>query len=261
MATKIYLSGETVIVDKTGETLVKIPQARCHVTFLGDAPDTGDTLVFSQISIKDDAFNVDTIDLVSNVQNSGGTAIGDFAAVLAYIEPFIFRIDTAINPEPFDVNVLGDGFPTSAGTAIGSGILANATGVQYLIAALTPNDTRAKGFDFEGVALANTAVSYTLRFLLNPTIAGTPVYNQLDSTYFDYALGQTGASSTTTVTGGTVLGTVLVSDRIRSGNLIMKGNDFLLDGSIGSFDVLALVVEPEAIFLEAKGAINFKRHK
>jgi len=151
------------------------------------------------------------------------------------------------------------GYPRSAGTDIGDYINANSTGTQYLIAAIRPNNVRSVGFDIEASTLGVTNDPFTLRFILNPTIAGSPTYNALGNSNFDYALGDAGGgASNTTVTGGTVLTTSHVSDRLRSGDL--KANSLFQPGVDldGNFDVIALVVEPETTNLDIKGAINFK---
>lgn len=150
------------------------------------------------------------------------------------------------------------GYPRSAATAIGTFINANATATQYLLVAIRANDVSAIGFDISGTSLSTTNDPYTLRLILNPTIAGTPVYNALGNSYFDFALGDTVGVSGTTVTGGTVLETTYVSDRQRAGEL--QANSLFQPGVDldGNYYIVALVVEPETTNLDIKGAINFK---
>lgn len=150
------------------------------------------------------------------------------------------------------------GYPRSVGTAIGTFINANSTGTQYLIASIRPNSSEAIGFDITGASIGTTNDPYVLRFILNPTIAGTPVYNALANSYFDFALGDTAGASSTTVTGGTVLATSYVSDQGRSGNL--QANSLFQPGVDlnGNFQEIALACEPITTNLDIRGAINLK---
>lgn len=152
------------------------------------------------------------------------------------------------------------GYPRSIGTPIGQKIDANSVGNQYLIAAIRLKDAKGIGFDFAATTMGTTNDPYIVRFILNPTISSEPAYADLGNSYFEYILGDatSGGASDTTVTGGTVLSTSYISDRVRSGNLdasslFQPGVD--LDGV---FDVVALVVEPYSTNLDIVGAINFK---
>ena len=150
------------------------------------------------------------------------------------------------------------GYPRSASTAQGTFINANSSGVQYLISAIRLNNDNGVGFDITGSTLSLTNDPYTVRLVLNPSIAGSPTYNALGNSNFDFAVGDTSGSSTTIVTGGTALSTSYVSDRQRSGDL--EANSLFQPGLDlnGNYDVVALTVEPHTTNLDVMGAINFK---
>ncbi len=107
MATKVYLSGDVIVVDKTGEPpVLNIPLIRCKYTFYADRPTTTNEEVnFNRVAINDFILNEGRLDDVSQIEDSGGTPIGDFNDVKNYFATFIQRGDGQI----LDVEPSGGG--------------------------------------------------------------------------------------------------------------------------------------------------------
>lgn len=149
------------------------------------------------------------------------------------------------------------GYPRAIDTG-SSFINANSVSNTYLIAAIRANTPHAVALDVFGTTLGTTNDGYISRFILNPTIAGTPVFNALSNSGFDFAIGNTSNPSTTTITGGTILNTSFVGSSTRQG-LLDANSLFQIGFSIdGVPDVLALCVQPAGSNLDIRGAINFK---
>jgi hypothetical protein len=150
------------------------------------------------------------------------------------------------------------GFPRAVDTAA-SFINANSTANTYLIAALRANTPHAVSHEVFGSTLATTNDPYIVRFILNPTIAGTPVFNAVTNSGFDVAIGDTsGNPSATTVTGGTILNAAFFSSQVRQGQLEANSLFQLGFDIAGNADVIALCVQPVSSNLDVRGAINFK---
>ena len=98
MATKVYLSGDVVVVDKTGEPpILNIPVQRCKYTFYANRPTTtSEEVDFNRVAINDININDGRLDNVTDIQDSGGTPIGDFNDVRKYFATFIPRGDSAL---------------------------------------------------------------------------------------------------------------------------------------------------------------------
>ncbi len=150
------------------------------------------------------------------------------------------------------------GYPRVAGTNPGTFINANSSGTRYLIAAIRMNNPHAVGIDLGGFALGTTSDAFTLRLTLNPTIAGTVVWNSIANSGFEAALGNGANPSNTTVTGGTIVDVGYGSNIVRQGGL--QANSLFQNGQAidGTYDVLALEVEPHSANLDVRGALTFK---
>ena len=95
MATKIYPSGDVIVVEQVATPILNIPQRLAEVVFISlsttdaDPLDQPEVVSCKIISGKTEEFRVDDI---AEIQDSGGTPVGDFLAVKAYIEGFVNNI-------------------------------------------------------------------------------------------------------------------------------------------------------------------------
>lgn len=102
MATKVYLSGDKVIVDKVGNPVLSIPQYRAKFQYFGIAPiDSLDD--YTDIKLLDTITLEAIEDNISQIQDQAGVFIGSNDDVLKYLENFIFISDSYIIPADIDV--------------------------------------------------------------------------------------------------------------------------------------------------------------
>lgn len=104
MATKVYLSGDKVIVDKLSEPpALNIPVEDAKYTFLGVVSHEGSEVTqFNQVSLSNMAISEERNDLVSEIQDIGGTPIGDFEAVKSYLSSFFSRGGSGVVEQSLD---------------------------------------------------------------------------------------------------------------------------------------------------------------
>jgi hypothetical protein len=87
MATKVYLSGSNVIVDQTGQPLLRIPQRICSYTVIQPtASNDGLTIpVAVNMYFSDIETAVKRTEAILSVQTQAGVTFADFAALQAYL--------------------------------------------------------------------------------------------------------------------------------------------------------------------------------
>jgi hypothetical protein len=119
MGMKVYLSGDVVVVDKTGNPILNIPQDRSKYVIEGD-----DITIFDILLSDEQRTNV-----ITGVQDSGGTPIGNTNDVIKYLTDFIPRGDFADEPENTPVDIKdpapdADGsLPVSQKTILGNYVM------------------------------------------------------------------------------------------------------------------------------------------
>lgn len=85
---KVYLSGDNVVVDKSGEALLNIRQDRAKFIFVTDTGDNSPTL----LTVLDTFFGYTREDLILSTQSSTGDSVGaDNDTVRRYLSKFIFK--------------------------------------------------------------------------------------------------------------------------------------------------------------------------
>jgi len=80
---KVYLSGDVVVVDKTGGAVLNIPQRYAKYTFIDSNVQVSNIITRESVS-----------DAISAIQDQSGTAIGGEYEVQRYLSKFIFRADS-----------------------------------------------------------------------------------------------------------------------------------------------------------------------
>lgn len=112
MPTKIYLIGDLVYVEKTGEAVVAIPQSRAKYMFIGTLSSDPNVIPeFTNVEISDLLIGTSMNDTIVNIKNGLGSFVGDFLEVKKYLSGFILRGDSIFLDAKVDVNI--DGVATS----------------------------------------------------------------------------------------------------------------------------------------------------
>lgn len=127
MATKVYLSGDVVVVDKTGEPpVLNIPINRVAYQFISVRPREGEEKIdFTHVCLFDIVTEEQRLDLVTEIQDSIGTPIGDYLAVKDYLEEFIQRGSTKIVDQNFNLEPPILPLPTKSGVVAGGSFTGN----------------------------------------------------------------------------------------------------------------------------------------
>ncbi len=91
MSMKVYLSGDLVYVEKTGQPVLTIPQNRATFTFVGTESSTAgeQPSVFTNVFIQDRLLLTAQNDTLANIRNGSNVAVGDYNAILKYLSGFI----------------------------------------------------------------------------------------------------------------------------------------------------------------------------
>lgn len=116
MAMKVYKSGEKCVIEKDANPQILIPIQFSYVRVEGDVVSVFNT---------NDA-TVGDFDTVANIQDSGGTPIGNIQEVVKYLNGFIFSGSTVSVP------VVGGGtgeINTGSNVGTGDGVFKQKTGV------------------------------------------------------------------------------------------------------------------------------------
>jgi len=90
MGMKVYLSGDNIIVEKTGSPTLTIAVRFCKCTFIRSQPTTPEELlVYTSVAIVNILSSQFLEDLVGNVENQAGATIGDYLTTKKYLEGII----------------------------------------------------------------------------------------------------------------------------------------------------------------------------
>jgi hypothetical protein len=91
MATKVYLSGDVVVVDKLGSPpVVNILVTQCKYQLIAVIEhENAEVIDYKNISIIDYVNNIVITDLVTEIQDVGGVPIGNLNEVIKYLSGFI----------------------------------------------------------------------------------------------------------------------------------------------------------------------------
>jgi len=93
MATRVYESTGEIIVDNPAQPpVLQIPVARAEYVFYWLRPDNDNPVTqYDRVSIGDIVTRELRLDNIADIQDSGGTPIGDYYAVKAYFESIMSR--------------------------------------------------------------------------------------------------------------------------------------------------------------------------
>ena len=117
MAMKVYKSGSNVLIEKDANPVIRIPVAFSSVRIVNDT-----VTVFSILDA-----TVSEFDTVANIQNSGGTPIGNLTDVVKYLNGFIFSGSTTTQTESTPSG--GGEANTGSNVGLGDGVFKQKTGV------------------------------------------------------------------------------------------------------------------------------------
>jgi len=116
MAMKVYKSGSNVLIEKDANPVIRIPVAFASVRIVNDT-----VTVFSILDA-----TVSEFDTVANIQNSGGTPIGNLTDVVKYLNGFIFSGSTTTQTE---TTPSGGEINDGVNVGLGDGVFKQKTGV------------------------------------------------------------------------------------------------------------------------------------
>lgn len=265
-----------IVIQKNGSTIATVPQSAWNVDKLDGTGDSGLTLDFNNFTVMAFdylylggtalrvSFNIGGVFYLAHVQQSSNINPSTF--VDSPVLPIRWEISSTTGVGNMgqicaSVSTGGAldivGFPRAVDTG-NNFINANNVSNTYTLVALRLNDPKAVGFGFIGEALGTTNDPYIKRFILNPTFGAAVTWNTLPNSGFDYALGNGGNPSSSTVTGGTILNSSFVSDQARAGEIEANSLFQLGIDLNGVSDILVLAVQPVTSNLDIRGAINFK---
>ncbi len=113
---KVYKGGKSVLIEKDANPVIAIPVAFSSVRIVNET-----VTVFSILDA-----NVSEFDTVANIQDSGGTPIGNLTEVVKYLNGFIFSGSTTTQTE---TTPSGGEANTGSNVGTGDGVFKQKTGV------------------------------------------------------------------------------------------------------------------------------------
>ena len=117
MAMKVYKSGSNVLIEKDANPVIRIPVAFSSVRIVNDT-----VTVFSILDA-----TVSEFDTVANIQDSGGTPIGNLTDVVKYLNGFIFSGSTTTQTESSTPS--GGEINDGVNVGLGDGVFKQKTGL------------------------------------------------------------------------------------------------------------------------------------
>lgn len=189
MAMKVYKSGGNVLIEKDANPVIRIPVAFSSVRIVNET-----VTVFSILDA-----NVSEFDTVANIQDSGGTPIGNLTEVVKYLNGFIFSGSTTTQTE---TTPSGGEANTGSNVGTGDGVFKQKTGVDLefktLIGGTNVTITNnANDLTIDASGGASPERFYLKRVETIDNATATPIE------YFTEVQGGTEISNVINVTGGT----------------------------------------------------------
>ena len=189
MAMKVYKVGKSVLIEKDANPVIRIPVAFSSVRIVNET-----VTVFSILDA-----NVSEFDTVANIQDSGGTPIGNLTEVVKYLNGFIFSGSTTTQTE---TTPSGGEANTGSNVGTGDGVFKQKTGVDLEFKTLIggtnvtiTNNANDLTIDASGGASPERFYLERVETIDNAT--ATPIE------YFTEVQGGTEISNVINVTGGT----------------------------------------------------------
>ena len=189
MAMKVYKVGKSVLIEKDANPVIAIPVAFSSVRIVNET-----VTVFSILDA-----NVSEFDTVANIQDSGGTPIGNLTEVVKYLNGFIFSGSTTTQTE---TTPSGGEANTGSNVGTGDGVFKQKTGVDLEFKTLIggtnvtiTNNANDLTIDASGGASPERFYLERVETIDNAT--ATPIE------YFTEVQGGTEISNVINVTGGT----------------------------------------------------------
>ncbi len=189
MAMKVYKVGKSVLIEKDANPVIAIPVAFSSVRIVNET-----VTVFSILDA-----NVSEFDTVANIQDSGGTPIGNLTEVVKYLNGFIFSGSTTTQAE---TTPSGGEANTGSNVGTGDGVFKQKTGVDLEFKTLIggtnvtiTNNANDLTIDASGGSSAEQFYLERVETIDNAT--ATPIE------YFTEVQGGTEISNVINVTGGT----------------------------------------------------------
>ena len=154
MAMKVYQVGDTVEIIKDANPTIIIQQQFCAVRIVAD-----DVTVYSFLD-----GTITESDTVANIQNVGGSPIGNLQDVVRYLSKFIFSGSTTSNPIPTSGGGGTGEANTGSNVGTGDGVFKQKTGVDLEFKTLIggtnttiTNNANDLTIDVTGTGEVNTA--------------------------------------------------------------------------------------------------------
>jgi hypothetical protein len=191
MAMKVYKSGSNVLIEKDANPVIRIPVAFSSVRIVNDT-----VTVFSILDA-----TVSEFDTVANIQDSGGTPIGnDMTDVVKYLNGFIFSGSTTTQTETTPSG--GGEANTGSNVGLGDGVFKQKTGVDLEFKTLIGGTNVTITNNANDLTIDASGGSSSERFYLErvetiDNATATPIE------YFTEVQGGTEISNIINVTGGT----------------------------------------------------------
>jgi len=190
MAMKVYKSGSNVLIEKDANPVIRIPVAFSSVRIVNDK-----VTVFSILDA-----TVSEFDTVANIQDSGGTPIGNLTSVVKYLNGFIFSGSTTTQTESSPSG--GGEANTGSNVGTGDGVFKQKTGVDLEFKTLIGGTNVTITNNADDLTIDVSGGSSPERFYLErvetiDNATATPIE------YFTEVQGGTEISNIINVTGGT----------------------------------------------------------
>jgi len=138
MATKVYLSGDVVVVDKFGfPPVVNILATQCKYQLIAVIEhENAEVIDYKNISIIDYVNNIVITDLVTEIQDVGGIPIGNLNEVIKYLSGFINIGDFNIVEQEQGGGGGGGEVNTASNAGTGEGVFKNKVALDLVFRSL-----------------------------------------------------------------------------------------------------------------------------
>ena len=138
MATKVYLSGDVVVVDKLGfPPVVNILVTQCKYQLIAVVEhENAEVIDYKDISIIDYVNNIVITDLVTEIQDIGGVPIGNLNEVIKYLSGFINIGDFNIVEQEQGGGGGGGEVNTASNVGTGEGVFKNKVALDLVFRSL-----------------------------------------------------------------------------------------------------------------------------
>ncbi len=190
MAMKVYINGDTVEIDKTGQPLLNIPRNKAIYRIENDEVtifNNEDRTIYRQ-------------DDVSAIQNQAGTSIGKLQDVVKYLSKSVVVRGTSVTRTTGGTGGTGEA-NTASNVGTGEGVFKQKVGVDLQFKSLLAGSNITLTGGADEITIAASGGGTTEQFYLSRTETIDNA-TAVDIEYFTFVQGGTEISNVINVTGG-----------------------------------------------------------